>query len=1335
MDRKPFFSAEHETSLKTERSSDIIDGIHASLRASRAATEWFVVMRRDKFGPVIIVYVVPARPVSVEEIERLIHAKSASNEYRITVVRMSALPRISSGEIDSSFFYKVPVLSSSVKRRAINMLYEGKMKQVYLKVGEAPLTMPPGILTASKVTETVLSDDSQRHRVSAIVHGPELEQKDGKSPVILSKLLEQAATSGNVIHFVNNKREHRRVTYAEILDRASRIASGLHQVGVEVSQPVLLQCGDNEKFLLSFWACQIAGAIPVPCTAPSAGFADAVNERLEEVWKILGNPPIITDDVSRLPINVRGSVSIFRPEDLERNDPLDPALVPTTASALMLLTSGSTGIPKLVTQTHEAVFWAVLGMQQENSFTPADISLNWFPLDHVVGIIMCNIRDTLTQCEQIHVSTSLILSDPLLWLDLLSEYAVTTTWAPNFVYSLVASRSAEFVGKGWDLSNLRAIINGGEMVVAEQTMRFVQLLTPFGLRRGAIQPMWGMSETCSGVTYSHTHIAPHESEAMPGIGPVSVGRPISGLSLRIVNDESQIVLEGVEGHLEVTGPVVTRGYFNNDKANADSFTDDGWFRTGDRAFLDDGALTLVGRTKDEILINGVNIPASEVEAVAERVKGTRKSFTAAVAYRTATSVTDQLVVFFCPLEGYDPVVVSRDINTGIRKHFGFSAKRVIAVKSTDLPKTAIGKIQRSKLVESLRAGEFEISDDEGGSDQSGVWLSQPTWKPVRVASSAVSGRRCFVVVDSNNSESDDLIRILRHKGHTLSRVTWSSVILVDADVTDIVLSLPSRSSACPGSVHELVNEQVNRIEEIASIVRDLNNRRDGAISDVRLTVLTYGTDIVSGHEISDPVHAAIRSFVVNLAAEYTWLSVRSVDVEPGRPEDGLIEILNEVDDRRIAYRNGCRWVMRFQGIADLGELQDESLLKQRGAYLVAGGMGGIGVELCRHLLNRHEARVIVIGRRPKGEVSRELEDLSRLGEISYIQADFSDQDAIERALMEHERHWNQQILGAFHLAGQLDSGTVQGLTVSGLRRTLVSKVRPAEVLGDVMLSRGGFVVAFSSVNALFGGPGVAAYGAANGYLEAWANALKNRGVPHQVILWSQWSGVGMSVDGSSDELIGALGYRALSVHEGMAALEAVLKLPSGCSVVGLLPNNLFVAAQVVRDPEPLDRLMASGEIAEGASYTGPLKLDDEFGVSASISVSVQNHVSEPIFDPDLLAIVKEIWVEILGGREISDNIGFFDAGVGSLHLPRAQLVIEERLGIRLDIMDFFRSPTTIALAKRIAQLISEVGTGAKLQEPKKPNSDSQTPTSYNHLNGSNDLASRMHRLRSARKEF
>jgi len=278
--------------------------------------------------------------------------------------------------------------------------------------------------------------------------------------------------------------------------------------------------------------------------------------------------------------------------------------------AVMMLTSGSTGMPKGVLLSHRNLLSQTMGSVQMNGFARKDITLNWISIDHVAGLIYFHIRDVYLGNKQIHFPLQFFLQEPLIWLDLIDRFQVSIAFGPNFAYSLVNDCVEANPQRQWDLSSMKFFLNGAEAIVAKTARRFLQLLAPHGLAPEAMCPSWGMAEVSSGVTFAHNFAL---SSTTDDDLFVEVGSPIPGVDLQIVDDRNQVVAEGEIGALQVKGLTVTSGYYQNQAANQQAFTEDGWFNTGDLGFLKDGRLTITGRQKDVIIICGNNYYSHDIE--------------------------------------------------------------------------------------------------------------------------------------------------------------------------------------------------------------------------------------------------------------------------------------------------------------------------------------------------------------------------------------------------------------------------------------------------------------------------------------------------------------------------------------------------------------------------------------------------------------------------------------------------------------------------------------------------------------------------------------------------
>ncbi|MEL7039000.1 MAG: beta-ketoacyl synthase N-terminal-like domain-containing protein [Cyanobacteria bacterium J06592_8] len=527
--------------------------------------------------------------------------------------------------------------------------------------------------------------------------------------------------SSGIVH-IKSQTEQTFQSYSELLKTAQSVLAGLRKCWLKPQDKVLLQFDQTQHFISAFWGCILGGFVPVPIAiAPTYRQTNSTVEKLRNVWQMLDKPLILSS--RQLAPAVRSLSTLFdlpelrveALEDLQQSQPdTDYHESQPDDLALLMLTSGSTGVPKAVQLSHRNILSRTKATALRHDYTAEDITLNWFPLDHVVGLVMFHLRDVCLGAQQIHAPINLVLNQPTLWLDWLDYYRVTVTWAPNFAYGLVNAQAEQIQQGNWDLSCVRYIINGGEALVDKTARQFMQILTPHQLPKTAMQPAWGMSETSSGVVFSDDYIWDGNRA---DTSFVDLGTPLDDVSLRIVDDRDQSVSDGEIGRIQISGSVVTCGYYNNPEENQKAFSTDGWFNTGDLGFLKAGRLTITGRAKDVIIINAANYYCHEIEAVVEEIAGISPSYVAACGVRPENSQTEQLALFFhsTTAEETDKTTEKTEdlieqittIRRTVIRKFGINPEYLIPVAKSDIPKTAIGKIQRSQLRQRFEAGEFQ----------------------------------------------------------------------------------------------------------------------------------------------------------------------------------------------------------------------------------------------------------------------------------------------------------------------------------------------------------------------------------------------------------------------------------------------------------------------------------------------------------------------------------------------------------------------------------------------------------------------------------------------------
>ncbi len=384
----------------------------------------------------------------------------------------------------------------------------------------------------------------------------------------MAEMLDRAAKSNKGIILCDRRWDKVDVlSYQDLLLAASSILGGLRSNNLQPQDKVILQLQNPRYFFASLWACWLGGFVPIPLGVDLM-VEDVSQSKLYQTWELCDRPLIITDTDNYAPpspsisplswqergwgrgFGVGGEVRKLLNHSPDRNyhhGNLDDL-------ALLLFTSGSTGKPKGVMLSRRNLIASVYGMAKVNDLSQDDITLNWMPLEHIASLVMFHLTEVYLGCEQIQVNSEFILQDPLQWLNLIDRYRVTATWSPNFAYNLVNER-LENTKHNWDLSCLRWMGNGAEAVVGKTAGRFIELLSPYGLSPTVVSPGYGMSETTSGIAHSNNFYDNRLRDF------VSVGSPIPGVSLRIVDEENEVIPEGEIGLLQVKGRNCYSGIF------------------------------------------------------------------------------------------------------------------------------------------------------------------------------------------------------------------------------------------------------------------------------------------------------------------------------------------------------------------------------------------------------------------------------------------------------------------------------------------------------------------------------------------------------------------------------------------------------------------------------------------------------------------------------------------------------------------------------------------------------------------------------------------------------
>lgn len=338
--------------------------------------------------------------------------------------------------------------------------------------------------------------------------------------------------------------------------------------------------------------------------------------------------------------------------------------------AAILYTSGTTGRSKGAMLSHGNLLSNAETLHQLWGFEPDDVLIHALPIFHVHGLFVALHTMFLNASKTIFLPKF----DAKQAIGLMRQ-ATLLMGVPTFYTRLLAEPAFDREA----VSNMRLFISGSAPLLAETHREFEERT---GMR---ILERYGMTE--AGMITSN----PLKGERLAG----TVGMPLPGVELRLVDESVERVETGAPGVIEIRGPNVFEGYWRNPEKTAEDVRPDGWFITGDVATQDaEGRVTIVGRAKDLIISGGYNIYPKEIEEVIDAVPGVTESAVVGVPHADLGEGVIAVIVGEASLE--DAVKAAVEANLARFKR----PKRLIFVE--DLPRNAMGKVQKVKLRETYQ---------------------------------------------------------------------------------------------------------------------------------------------------------------------------------------------------------------------------------------------------------------------------------------------------------------------------------------------------------------------------------------------------------------------------------------------------------------------------------------------------------------------------------------------------------------------------------------------------------------------------------------------------------
>ena len=467
-------------------------------------------------------------------------------------------------------------------------------------------------------------------------------------------------------------------TWAEVDAVVDSLAAALAKRGLHAGDRVAMLLGNSREFVIAYYAVARAGLVCVPMNPAYTPAEVAVLLADSGARMLLVQPSTrATGEESAEALPACEVVDVSGPEWgrlLASGEGADsPAVTVTDETlALLLFTAGTSGRPKGAMLTHGALranTEMLLALDSPAAVVQDDIVLLVLPMFHVYGL---NTGLGLA----VAAGATLVLTDrfdPVETLSLVREHRVTSIPAAPAMFQawcmVPDARSA--------LSTVRLLSSGGSPLP-------IPVQEAFANHTGhEVYEGYGMTETAPVVATTLV-----SGDPKPG----SVGRPLPGLQVRLIDDAGGDVDEGDPGELWVRGPSVFRGYWPRGEGGPDA---EGWFHSGDVAYADEsGDLHLVDRRREVILVNGFNVYPREIELVIDQVPGVAEAAVVGVPDDATGEAVMALVV-----PRSDGAVTAAEVEDFCAGRLArFKCPTTIRIVPA-LPHSATGKIAKGRLRE------------------------------------------------------------------------------------------------------------------------------------------------------------------------------------------------------------------------------------------------------------------------------------------------------------------------------------------------------------------------------------------------------------------------------------------------------------------------------------------------------------------------------------------------------------------------------------------------------------------------------------------------------------
>ena len=460
------------------------------------------------------------------------------------------------------------------------------------------------------------------------------------------------------------------------------------------------------------------------------------------------------------------------------------------------------------------------------------------------------------------------------------------------------------------------------------------------------------------------------------------------------------------------------------------------------------------------------------------------------------------------------------------------------------------------------------------------------------------------------------------------------------------------------------------------------------VDGVRLLVVTDRAQSVSPGDDVRPDQATVVGACLTIPQEHPGIACRTVDVQFSGPADAaevarrlVVELGWPGTDRDIAYRGGERFTSCYE-LLPPAPTADGTVLRERGTYLITGGLGGVGLLLAGYLARRYHARLVLVGRSglpdraewpaildsspgsaTAGRI-RGVQELEQAGaEVLVAAADVADRAAV-RAVLAETRSRFGALHGLIHAAGTTSPDAFAA--AADLTPAMVESHFGAKVYGTLELAAAldgeelDFRTAVSSMSAVLGGIGFSAYAAANAFLDRFAQHAEG----WQAVNWDTWQSTADAVDAAGPGA--TLAEHSMTAEVSLRRFERVLA-DAGPRLVVAADDLAPRLRQWVPGTDPLDESAPAPRPAPAALFARP-------ALAQAFLAPTTDHERR----------LAALWQAALGISDVGVDDNFFDLGGNSLVGLQLVNAVKKEFRRPVPAVALFEAPTIATMARYLA---------------------------------------------------